>query len=429
MMNRGDKSMSENTYICRVCGEKIIYKGRQLYRRQHSHLGTDICFKCAKLDANKRISSSVKKLWKDDEYKNRLIQSHKNYAKECLNEDPNYYRELSKRFWQLPKEKIDKRNKSISQSLKRYWSDLSDEERNERMEPLLNGLNLYWENISPEEKKERIDKMFKGLEVWKSNLSDEEISNLMNVFVIWKNNLSDEELSQLKEKQRNSVINYFNNLSEKEKEARRIHLSEVAKKRWNDYSPEEKERRINILREAFTNYWNNLTPEEFSKWNLKRSINQGIVSTKPRDTEIEFMNLLKIFDIKYQFQYYNKIEHPDFKTIFPYNPITGSDKINPFHRWDFIVFNDLGNVLIDIDGSIHTIKPGKTIINGLDIGAYNQFKDIQRLYQTDNLRAYIVLAYDDTLNMDTPVYSIQSQEIILVKDLILIIRNDKKERV
>lgn len=417
----------EEKYICRVCGKEIIYSGRQLYRRMRSHFGPDICFDCARKDSNKRISNSVKSLWANNEYRNNMVAQHIKDSKKRMEYNPNYFKELSNKFWnESSEEKIKLREERLSLSLKKYYSTLSPEERYRRIKPLLEGLQIYWDNISPEEKAVRVAKMFEGLDKWKSELSEEESSNVINIFNQWKEKLSDEELLYYKAKQKDGVRNYLLSLTEEERKRRNDNISKKTKERWENYSPEEQHRRNKILRDAFKEYWDNLTPEEYSKWNLKRSIGQGIAYSKPKETESEFMNILNIHKIEYKFQFYNQIEHPDFKTIFPINPVTGSNKIYPFHKWDFMITTNDGNILVDIDGSIHALKPKTSIVKGFDIGAYTRFNDMQRPYQTDGLDAYIILAYKNRLNEDNEVYCITDQTFMTVRELIEIIKFKNK---
>ena len=127
--------------------------------------------------------------------------------------------------------------------------------------------------------------------------------------------------------------------------------------------------------------------------------------------------------LKYDIHWYNKIKHPDFDKLFPNNPVTGSKFVSPYHQWDISVKLFDTRVLIDIDGSIHDpnkISHDVTYFDGRKISLSDliTFNDSQRVYQTDNLNAYVIQCYDDKLTDNTPVVKINTGEIINFKSLI-----------
>ena len=76
-----------------------------------------------------------------------------------------------------------------------------------------------------------------------------------------------------------------------------------------------------------------------------------------------------------------------------------------------------------IDGSIHDpnkISHDVTYFDGRKISLSDliAFNDSQRVYQTDNLNAYVIQCYDDKLTDNTPVVKINTGEIINFKSLI-----------
>ena len=209
----------------------------------------------------------------------------------------------------------------------------------------------------------------------------------------------------------------------------KLAISEKHKNCWANRSDEERVRLFELLKSNSISYWRNISSERFNDWDLKSAIGRASANTKPTITETEFMNRLAIdCNMKpnkdYKFQYTSKLIHPEFSKLFPINPISDNNRVSPYHVWDIIIYKESGNILVDIDGSHHSIPPGIWIDSktGIDVGLYHQFKDGQRFYQTDGLDAYVVKCYDDNLNNDTEVISLHSGETLLLVDLLELLR-------
>ena len=194
---------------------------------------------------------------------------------------------------------------------------------------------------------------------------------------------------------------------------------------WDRQSPEERE----ILMMHLVDYWDNISEDQLDDWYkniLDGMIASGVIKEGP--TESIFINDLHRISlgekkVNYQRQYRSQTKAPDFEIMFPNNPITGGKHVNPYHIWDFIIFSDGGNILVDVDGKIHDIKPGKAMYGDteVDLSELVKFNDSKRIYQTDSIDAYIVRAYDNTLNDNTDVLSLKTNTIIKYKDLLNII--------
>ena len=146
--------------------------------------------------------------------------------------------------------------------------------------------------------------------------------------------------------------------------------------------------------------------------------NLDMINNKP---EIDFINLLRSFEypcIIFNYQWYNIYEHPKFHELFPYNPITGSKYVSPFHRWDFKILTNKCDIFVDIDGSIHNKNNCDYIVTNdygvkFNLRDSTQFNDSQRIYQTDNSPAYIVQCYDNELNFDCKVANVYNNNNII----------------
>ena len=169
-----------------------------------------------------------------------------------------------------------------------------------------------------------------------------------------------------------------------------------------------------------------MTPDEYQRW-LQNSINGHndyikSLGNSPNKNEMEFMNMMNSLYLTYSYLYYNKTIHPDFEKLFPYNPIKKTGLISPYHQWDFIVYGKSSNILIDIDGSIHSGIGSDYYVTDssgvkFKLKDYIAFNDSKRPYQTDGLDAYIVACYDDNLTPNTPVCQLNSDFITDVETL------------
>lgn len=303
----------------------------------------------------------------------------------------------------------------LSKRSKEYWKQFSSEERKKLMEPVIEGRQRWWNSLSDEEHKKKIDSMTKKfIEYWDKRSEEEKdykMSLLHSGLNEWWNSLSNEE--------KTNRINKLNKGNEKWYQS----LSDDEKKLFNDKSIRNLKR-----------YWDEITPEEYKNWYEKRinSYNKYMnkLNDNPNNNESSFMDILKINKINYQWQYYNQTIHSDFDKLFTYNPVTKSDLVSPYHQWDFIIHTNDGDVLVDIDGSIHDIlQTGFEVTNSQGkqfiLADYIQFNDSKRPYQTDGLPAYAVLCYDDNITNDTLVVNINTGELMNLKSFISLLDIDE----
>jgi len=205
----------------------------------------------------------------------------------------------------------------------------------------------------------------------------------------------------------------------------RQHLSEIQLVHWASLTLEERELKMLHLVE----YWDNISDENLDN-SYKNRLDSIIESDKiiKGPTEIIFCEDLDKIPlltkkVNYKWQYRNQIKHPDFNKMFPINPVTNSKRISPYHIWDFIIYSEDGNILVDIDGKIHNIEHGKVNYCGKNIDLLDliKFNDSQRPYQTDDFDAYIVKAYNNKLEDNTEVLVLKDNSIITYKKLLSII--------
>lgn len=318
---------------------------------------------------------------------------------DCKNEfEINY-----KSFMAKSKDHIWRCKKCLNEYFKitssNYQNSLSNEQRLVVSKKQSNGNKLYWKSLPKNIRKDRIIKCIKNVTDYRNNLTEEEKINLSKRTAKWSKE-------------------YWDNLTEEE----RYIQSKIRSDNFN----KNRENITNMARKRSNDYWNNMTTEEFNEWNLKRSVGLASSMLKPKATEIEFMNMVMISNVEYQYRYYNKIKHQDFDKLFPINPITNS-RTNPYHQWDFIIHTKNKSILVDIDGSIHDItKTNKSFVTdrnkrSLKLSDIIQFNDSKRPYQTDGLDAYAIMAYNDKINKDSPVLCIKTGEIINYTQLIAII--------
>ena len=340
-------------------------------------------------------------------------------------------------FWNLASdEKKEEMRDNLSQRSNDFWNSMTEEEHKE--------FGRYRWNLKSDEEKEIIkDRFLKGGKDYRENLSEEDIK--LQIKRLNDSHLKKLEDPEFREKNREQLKDARLKFMETLTEEKRKEIGERSKEYWKNMSPEEREKRsedrtrrnnewwasrtpeqrLEISNRTRT-WWENLSNEDKESWYKRRSEGQRASNLRLKDTEIDFMNRLNLLSwndpyLDYQYQYTSQIKHPDFDQVFPSNPVTGSTFINPFHKWDFIIFTNRGCVLCDIDGSMHALGEGDFVVNGIDIGLYIQFNDSQRPYQTDGMDAYVILAYNDKLTNDTPVLSFQTGKTMTYKEFIALL--------
>lgn len=302
------------------------------------------------------------------------------------------------------------RYKKISEAAKKQWNSYSDLERKERSEKAKQGIA----NMSLEAKQKRSINSSNATKKCMAQRSKEDLNKIRQKISQWNKNryanMSVEERAKIGKK----ISIGLNNRTIEEKRISNLKRSKTLKRTIASMSPEEQIKRWKHLQD----FRHNMTKEEYQKWEKNRIIkyNEYInnLSINPNINELDLMNYFRINNINFQYQSFNTIIHPDFNKIFPNNNITGSNFINPYHKWDFRLFTQDGEVLVDIDGSIH-FKKSYSMIHPYTKKKYNmldyfKFKDSQRIYQTDNLPAFIILCPDDNLSEDSLVYDLLTKE-------------------
>jgi len=237
-----------------------------------------------------------------------------------------------------------------------------------------------------------------------------------------------------KEKMIERLQNGLKNMTDEDKQRMRKNHSIASFKRYEKLN-EHYKTSISIK-----NAYDNLLYDDRVAKELKFIINYNNGSIEYTKTIIEksltdvngiegiFMKLLYENNIKFIYQYYNIIEYPEFNNLFPYNPITGSNYVSPFHRWDFKILTNKCDIFVDIDGSIHDKNQTNRIVTFTNkrkgyLSDKQSFDDSQRKYQTDNLLSYIIQCYNDILNMNNKVINVyDDNDIISLEEFINMIK-------
>lgn len=254
--------------------------------------------------------------------------------------------------------------------------------------------------------------------------------------------LSAEEKERISQSKSISLKKYWDDIDPKEKEDRSISI----KNHLANLSQEEMDKRMQAIHDGHMKFRKNMTiaDKKLFYGNMKRleslsrgdqlkwlqSQTQGISKSESLRgvSEGNFINDIKLMGlmagIHYDWGYASSIVHQDFDKLFPNNPHTKSNVVNPYHAWDFIIYGTAKNILIDIDGSIHNVaefdivrnlKSKKSQAGTYRLSSHIQFNDSQRPYQTDGMDAYIIECYNDKLADDTRVLNLQTGDYMTYK--------------
>ena len=334
-----------------------------------------------------------------------------------------YYAKLNKIRWL---DKSEKERVNFSKKMKDIYNQLSEKDKLIHKEKSIS----YWVNMSDKDKQLYIDYC---KELWRNRSEEYKIkfiSNLRDNLNNWRKNIDIVSKNQIYQKISDKNKQYWSNLSEEERN-KRIDLLQYERDKW--WSTASKDQLIDHKIKSIK-YWESLSQEEREEYRQTKidewknrfnneyikiyfntslgKVNSETIKNNKSPSELDFINYLNINDLMYNFQYMN-YTYPDY-----FYEIFDKSK-NPYHVWDFIIHTINGDVLIDIDGSEHFIPEGEFITkDGIDVGKRIKENDTKRPYQTDGLDAYIILAYDDTINMNTLVYIIKDNKFIIVKDLL-----------
>lgn len=298
----------------------------------------------------------------------RFPKDHYWRCKECNNI------QRSIRYVNLTEEERKNLTKQRSESAKKVWKDLSDDEYIRRCK----SQQERWAKLSHEEK-----------------------------LIIMKNTLS-------------AAAEYNRRPETKSKLAQRNIDN------WKNMSIQDKIKELQRLNKIRDDAWNKLTDEEkFLKMKKMWDSNSWI-----GPTEYLFNDTIKDIGLiigNHYFWGYSSYPyiHPEYYNIFgKINPLTLETNF-PYHTWDFILYPKSDNpILIDIDGSAHNVHNMgfKRYGNKYTEREKIDYNDSQRPYQIpDGMSAYIIEAYYDKIEDNTPVVNVITNNRSTYKDLIKII--------
>ena len=344
---------------CDTCGAPISIK----YGTYRKTIGkSHMCRRCRGIAEKMRIQNMSD--YDRAEYLKRKNEAIRNGWRNQSDDMKSRISKLRSESWNN-----DIRRDAHTRMLKDRWNNLTDAEKIDKINKLGIGRDQFWMNPDNREYYSNLAR-----ERWYSQSEEDRIRIL-------------QALSDGRERFQENVT-----FAEKEEIARK--RSESMHRYWLSLTPEQFQERINIFRERLK--------ENFDKLDII-----------PNNNESEFIKYLDGCNIPYEFVWYNKIKHPDFDKLFAVNPVRPGKYVSPYHAWDFILFLKDGNVLVDIDGSVHDPKNSTTGVT--------MFNDSKRPYQTDGLPAYIVKCYDNNITDNTPVENITTGENMSFKSFMALI--------
>lgn len=319
----------------------------------------------------------------------------------------------------------EEERKLHSEKIKNGMANMSKESYNLMCKNQSKGQQKRRANMTKEEKQALDDLIRNGIH----NMSQEAKENhRINVGLAKREEWTKKSLEEIKNFS-DSIKQGLANMSQEAKKQHNINLSIAGKKIYNEKSDEEKLKQIapllkyhkNLSKEeeiaynhlisvGLEKHWENISYNEFIDIMYKMAINQNLKSNSEKlfrltKTELQFKEILDHYNIEYKVLYYNTKIFPGFRKNFPVNPITGSERISPYHEWDFMILLKNKKIFVDIDGSHHDPKFYKE-----DSFTINQFNDSQRPYQTDYYSAFVVQCYNDNLDYNSKVVNISYME-------------------
>ena len=393
---------------CCKCGVDIYVLPKTVRRHARSNSKGFKCKKCLSIESKER-------------YANLSVEEKERRAKISKSKMEEYWSRMST-------SDKEKRLDALNTGFRNYTDNMSDDERKKMNATLSKAQSKRWKNMDPDKKKSILEALHAGSSAWYNNLSDEEKvkfhTHIQNGNKKWWDSLSDDEKSKYAQIRKYAADEYW---------------------KWAKNNPDIMREISDRQSKNIKKFWDSMTEYEYKVWDIKRQngLDQYLNNLPYMGmniNECSFANYMNNFKFKYDHHWYNKIEHPEFSKLFPYNPVTKSTSVSPYHQWDFIIHTLDGDVLIDIDGSIHdinSINHSVKYFNGSTINLSDiiKFNDSKRPYQTDGLPAYVVICYDDKMTLNTPVQNIVTGEVLDISKLIstLIWMNtcekDKKEMI
>jgi len=314
----------------------------------------------------------------------------------------------------------------------KYWDNITSEEYLIHCKKVSDAKIESWSKIPFEERQKHLEPAHVGFQIWFNSLSEEEFRKYRNSISCglvkrWEKIPIEEryEAMKLLFEGRN---NYYDNLSDEEYKELCEFLAKISDDYRKNETAEQREQRIANLSNSLITYHLLLTYEEFIILEQNKAIKANDEYTdekkeKLHGNELTFMKLLDSYGFDYRVRWHSTFMDKDFQKIFPYNPYLETDKISPFHEWDFLIKVKPFDIFVDIDGSIHSPNRTNGIITNRygkkhDMFEYIRFNDSQRKYQTDNLPAYIVQCYNDKITDDTPIINVITHEKSLLRNFL-----------
>ena len=259
--------------------------------------------------------------------KRRIRNNTPNLCAVCMN---IYSHDMSRKS----KEELYEISKKISNSKKEYWK--SDKNR----EMLSNKMKSYWNNLS-EDDKNKIS--IREKDEW-NNLSEEEKKSkskyLASINKEWRSKLSEEE----KIKWKNSIASSWNT-------DKRTKQSKVKTKLWIDKDNNEKQLILSRINNGYEKWYKTLSENEKEK----RRKNISIKSTrywKSMDSDIKANRMISLSKAslmksyganKLHIRFENQFNNSEYELI-PEKFING-------HYWDYAIYkNNILICIVDLDG-------------------------------------------------------------------------------
>ncbi len=287
------------------------------------------------------------------------------------------------------------------------YENRSDEYKKAFKERQAANTKKYWDNLSKEDKEKDSNRR---KDLWKDRKENGDADRLLSIMKKgrkdwWNSLMEDDKEAQLK--RLNDIRNaWWESLSQEEKGKHMKIAHEVMQDKWDSMSQEERLIQMKNMHDGNQKFWEEMTPEKFRKWRVENNIKMKELKDKtpgecidrdPTNTENSFMNIIRINQLDFKFQYPSVMVHPDFLDKFKVNPITGSELVDPTHVWDFAIQIGEEKILIDIDGSVHN-----------DNNEYTIWNDGKRPYQTDEYQAFVISCPDDKLTSNSQVTNIKN---------------------
>lgn len=361
---------------CKTCGASFILSKSGVRYRKANKIDMESCQHCIASIAIKRTKSIMDQT-KIDEINQKISNAHKNRSKEEKEKtsvllksiidqrSDEKKQEIIQKMICTNKSKSIEERKKKSEKISKSWNDKSDGEKAIIGQRKSIAIKAFYKNESNEDRINRIARM------------------------------SLAQLNRSEEDKADSLIKFKNTMKN-----RSLYEMELWKKRISDY-------------------YKNESLNDFEIRSYRNACGKVLSDKNKSKTECDLLFIFKKFHIDTEYGYASKTVHPEFYKTFPINPVT-NQKVFPHHAWDFKV----GNILIDIDGSEHTIQPKEFITkDGIDVGGLIQFNDSQRPYQADGMDAYIILAYNDKISDAISVFNLQNGEYITFGVFLNMIKN------